>query len=283
MILATERFTSPASIPTSRLVLLHGILGRGANLRTLARRFVDARPDWEAVVVDLRNHGASLGGSGPDTLAAAARDMVETFSEGLPVRALLGHSYGGKVTLACVSSMPTLAQVFVVDSELGTRRDAVGDDHPLRVLEVLERVRGPWTRREDFVAALSDASLSKPIAQWLAMNLGLAQGAYSFGPDLTRVRAMLDDYFACDFWPTVEAWPDVGPRLALVVGSRSRVWRPHDVARAQAVAARTPNRVSLSVLDSGHWVHVDAFEALLRIIVDGAAGEPVERGVEHRH
>ena len=72
--LAFEHVTSPGRA-TQRLLFLHGMLGRGANLRTIARRFVDQRPAWDAWLVDLRGHGASPKGSPEPSLAAAADDV----------------------------------------------------------------------------------------------------------------------------------------------------------------------------------------------------------------
>jgi pimeloyl-ACP methyl ester carboxylesterase len=58
------------------IVFLHGILGRGNNLRSIARRFVDSQPDWTAWLVDLRGHGQSPKGTAGASLEAAARDVV---------------------------------------------------------------------------------------------------------------------------------------------------------------------------------------------------------------
>ena len=62
--------------PRKTIAFLHGILGSGGNLRTIARRFVDARPSWTAWLVDLRGHGRSPKGTPDPSLEAAARDVV---------------------------------------------------------------------------------------------------------------------------------------------------------------------------------------------------------------
>src|SRR5262245_2654909 len=79
------------------IIFLHGILGRGNNLRTIARRFVEARPDWTAWLVDLRGHGRSPKALPNPSLEAAARDVVDLAAQAAqPVRAIVGHSFGGK-------------------------------------------------------------------------------------------------------------------------------------------------------------------------------------------
>jgi len=55
--LAFDRIDGPRSERT--IAFLHGILGRGGNLRTIAKRFVEARPQWTAWLVDMRGHGRS--------------------------------------------------------------------------------------------------------------------------------------------------------------------------------------------------------------------------------
>ncbi len=47
--------------PDRWLGFLHGILGSGANWRTFAKQIVTAKPEWGALLVDLRLHGESRG------------------------------------------------------------------------------------------------------------------------------------------------------------------------------------------------------------------------------
>ena len=69
--LSFETIRGPKSAER-RIVFLHGIMGSGANLRTIARRFVSARPEFEAWLVDLRGHGSSPKGTRDSSLQAAA-------------------------------------------------------------------------------------------------------------------------------------------------------------------------------------------------------------------
>src|SRR5262245_8884848 len=90
--------------PRGWLLLLHGILGSGANWRTIARRVVTARPELGAVLVDLRMHGRSQGAPPPHTIDTAAGDLVHLAAE-LSLAAVVGHSFGGKVALALRSQL----------------------------------------------------------------------------------------------------------------------------------------------------------------------------------
>ena len=97
-ILAHARVVAAGREPERWLLVLHGIYGAGRNWGTIARRLADARPEWGAVLVDLRNHGQSRGFAGPHTIAASAAD-VDRLVEHLDLHAaaVLGHSFGGKV------------------------------------------------------------------------------------------------------------------------------------------------------------------------------------------
>src|SRR5688572_28259676 len=149
--------------------MTHGIFGSGANWRSIARKLVDRRPNWGAVLVDLRGHGKSEPGEPPHTIAAAAEDLYaldRTLSaEGRLIRAAVGHSLGGKVVLALrkrtahgigATSRPSdLLQTWVLDASPGARPEALHDPESStrRVLELLERQPSRFARREDLVDA----------------------------------------------------------------------------------------------------------------------------------
>ncbi|WP_420635235.1 alpha/beta fold hydrolase [Candidatus Palauibacter sp.] len=58
------------------LYVLNGIYGTGRNWASFARRLVAGRPEWGAVLVDLRLHGHSRGFEPPHTLAACVHDLL---------------------------------------------------------------------------------------------------------------------------------------------------------------------------------------------------------------
>lgn len=278
MELAIERIEG--ADPHADILFLHGILGRGANLRTLAKRFVAACPGWSAVLVDLRGHGASKleGGPGgsadePATLAQCARDVAGVALRSTrPVGAVLGHSFGGKVALELARHGDEARAVsgrrfVIVDSLPGPRESARGSETTLEVLELLAALPGPFPTRQAFVAALRERGLAQGIAEWLGTSLRKDEDGFRFGVDLGLVRALLDDYFTTDLWPVVAA-PAHDARMHLVVGDRSTVFDDAAREHARALAASAPaGHVTLDVVPAGHWVHVDAPDALLEVLV----------------
>ena len=266
----------PASGAASRhLYFLHGILGTRANWRGIARRVIDARPGFGAVLVDLREHGDSLGLGGPDTLAQAADDVAALAEDlGRPVDGIVGHSFGGKVALSFAGRRghPALSELWVVDSSPGARPDPEAAGESDLVLEVLERLPKRYPDREAFTARLRAEGLSTTVSQWLAMNLLRDEdGSRFFGPDLGRIRALLRSYAETDLFGVLD--PPPCPTGFLVAG-RSKVVSKGDRARLEALAAAHPALHVYPIPNAGHWVHAEAPEAVIALLSRPPGGAP---------
>jgi pimeloyl-ACP methyl ester carboxylesterase len=268
--LSTDRL--PGARPERAILFLHGILGSGANLRTIARRFVEARPRWEAWLVDLRGHGRSPKGLPDPRVAAAAADVAALAARVRPMAAVVGHSFGGKVALEAARRLAEegpgaeLAHVVTIDTMPGAREPERGGDGVLAVLDDLASLPARLPSKSAFVDAVAARGRNRTIAQWLAMSTEPAEnGGVRFALDLEEIRALVLDYFALDQWPLVEA-PPAGVSVHLVIAGRSSSYAPADRARAEAIAARSP-RVTVDVLDTGHWVHTEDPEGLLRVLL----------------
>ena len=284
--LASTRPTHPTR-PSRWILFLHGILGSGANWRTLAKRVLsglEARDaaagnpqTWGAILVDLRMHGRSQHFAGPHTVAAAAADLAQlsaAYPE--PIDAIVAHSFGGKVALAYTSARGgDLADLFVVDSTPSARDMTTprGSEGTLGVLQTLEQLPATFASRRAFEEALAGGGLpgaaNQGLRTWLATNVEASDDGsrYRLRLELPAIRALLDNYFVVDAWPTLEA-PPGRVRIHLIVADRSSVLDASDRARAQRAAEANPGRVFYDVIpDAGHWVHVDAPDALIAAIV----------------
>lgn len=258
------------------MLFLHGILGSGSNWRTFAKQIVQARPEWGAVLVDLRLHGESQEGfSRPHTVTAAAGDVAELIAT-LPspdqVRGVLAHSFGGKVALELARQRGgDLDHVFVVDSTPSARPDGKGSESTRHIVELLRGLPPEFADRDAFTAWMEAHGVSRPVAMWLAMNVRPIPNTtrYVFRIDVAGIRELLDDYFATDLWDILEH-PRGPMRAHLVVGGKSGV-----VDAADRERARGCPRTTLDVIaEADHWVHVDAPDALRAIVLghlDGAA------------
>jgi pimeloyl-ACP methyl ester carboxylesterase len=267
-VLAHGIVTAESADPERYMLFLHGILGTRANWRGIARRFVEVRPEWGAILVDLREHGDSLGFSAPHTLQAAAADVAELVeSLSTPVGGALGHSFGGKVVLEWLRSRRGQdTEAWTIDSSpspSAANRDTTATAEVIRTLDALP---AEWDSRDAFVAAMVEAGQPPPIAQWLAMNLRRTDdGGRAFGPNLEVIRDLIEDYARSDAWDVLEALP-AGCTLDVVVGGRSEVFSLSDRARVERIAEQN-SRISVHVIEhAGHWVHVDAADALVALL-----------------
>ena len=258
--LAFEAILPKVGEPAKAFVFLHGILGRGANWRSLARRFVQACPVYRALLVDLRRHGASVDVPGPDTVAAAAADLRALPG---PIAGLLGHSFGGKVALQYARTK-AVEELWLVDSNPGARPDRRGSETIGEVLGALRRAPRRVRTRDEFVRALTPHGLDLGVARWLAMSLRREDDGFAYPVDLDTIEALLDDYFSVDLWPALE---EVRGDVHLVVATRSAVFGPEDRRRAHALAARRAN-VFVHEIDAGHWVHAEAPDVLLSLMIE---------------
>jgi pimeloyl-ACP methyl ester carboxylesterase len=265
--LHAEIVKSGAAAPRRWVLILHGVLGGGKNWLSFARKLAAARPELGLVLPDLRGHGRSHGLCGPHDLEAVASDL-EALEADLGMgrfSTLIGHSFGGKAALV-LGRRRTLESVWVLDSNPGTRREHA-TTHTMLVLEVLESINGSFTTRADFTRALEERGLSSSVAAWLAMSLRSSSegGRYELALDLPVIRALLDDFFRRD------EWSELGRddrETHLVVAGRSLVWEADDIAAIERLEIRNPRLTVHRFPDAGHWVHVDAHDALLAALIE---------------
>ena len=244
--IASSRVTAEGATPAKWMLFLHGILGTGGNWRSFAQKLVKSKPAWGAILIDLRNHGASRDGfSPPHSIAACAEDLA-----GFECAAVLGHSFGGKVALE-FSKHRDLERVFVIDSTPAPRKDRIGTDYgAYDVIRTLRTLPKTLPKRDDFIRTLTKAKIEINTAQWLAMNVRRREdGLFDLPLDLDAIHQMLDDYFSVDLWDAAEK-----PGVHFVAGSRGSM-SEEDRARTRA-----------EIVDAGHWVHVDSPDRLLAIV-----------------
>jgi esterase len=262
--------TAPDASPTRWMFVLHGILGSGTNLRSLARRLAAAHPTWGFILPDLRMHGLSQGAPPPHTVAAAADDLVRLGEHlGLPIDGVLGHSFGGKVALGYLDRRgERLDQAWILDASPSARPRGARAGTTSQIVALLRDVPQPLPSRERFLAIVAEhGHTSRGIGEWLAMNLRRADDGFRLRLDLDAIQALLDDYFNVDLWHVLEEGR-LARELHMVLGGLSDVLDAADRAR---LATLGPT-VTTHVLEGAtHWVHVDAPEALFALITGALA------------
>jgi pimeloyl-ACP methyl ester carboxylesterase len=253
------------------VVFLHGILGSRNNWRSFAKRFVDARPDFRAVIADLRNHGESHGPElkPPHTIEACAgdvRELLASLNTGAPSgsrRVVVGHSYGGKVALQLARAhADSVDEVWSLDSMPGAR-ELTGATDVEAVVTATTSLALPIASRAGLVEALRARGLSERLAQWMTTNLKPAPNGFVWKFDLDALPEMLSSFGTLDLWPWLEAHRGP-PRIVLVRAERGGRYSDDDVARAEQL----DGVVFRTLENAGHWLHTDNPDGLLRMMLD---------------
>lgn len=262
---------SAASVPKRWMFVLHGILGSGTNLRSLAKRLAAVAPDWGFILPDLREHGLSQDAPPPHTLAAAADDLLRLAAHlGLPIAGVLGHSFGGKVALAYLDrdrSAYPLDQAWILDASPSARPRGERAGSTAAIVAMLAAMPQPLPTREAFLTIVAEHGHARGIAEWLAMNLRRSDDGFRLRLDLDAITALLDDYFAVDLWRVLED-EDHARELHMVLGGASDALDPADRARLAALGSKVQTHV---LEGAGHWVHVDAPDALFALLAGALA------------
>jgi pimeloyl-ACP methyl ester carboxylesterase len=272
--LAHTDLTADGARPERWVAFLHGLLGRGANWRSFARRWVDTHPTWGAMLVDLRLHGDSPGGfPPPHTVGAAASDLLSLLADASPgpVTALVGHSLGGKVVLAAQrQSDHRFSRAVVLDASPAARPDGLGSEQSRDILELLGRMPARFGNRTEFITQVEAAGQPRAIAQWLAMNLVVDQpGLFRLGVELPGMASLFRSVLAEDDWDVVTS---VRPpeRLSFVSAAPG-------VVDPQTLSASPLLRLLRGRAGgpSGRWPLAPGRSRRTRVLRRGGAGAPL--------
>ena len=239
-------------------VLLHGFLGTGRNLRSLAAAWSGAEPGRRCLLPDLTGHGTSPGLPEGATLASVARDVLETArAAGLdgPLD-VVGHSLGGRVALALALAAPdAVARVSLLDIAPGPIPPGLSESG--KVLEVLRAAPARAADRKAMRAELLERGLSGPLSDWLLMNLEPSpEGGVHWRFDREALAAFHGRFNGESLWEALDV-PGVPARC--IRGGRSGYVGDADKARMEALGCPVD-----TLPEAGHFVHVDAPDALLR-------------------
>ncbi|HEV2132076.1 MAG TPA: alpha/beta hydrolase [Longimicrobiaceae bacterium] len=263
-ILSHSRVEASGRDPERWLLVLHGIYGKGRNWGSVARRVVDARPEWGALLVDLRMHGDSRGFRPPHTVESSAEDLrrlVEHLE--LPAAGVLGHSFGGKVALAYARERQDgLDQVWVMDS---TPAIKVPSGSAWRMIGIVRSLPEEFGSRAEAVEALQAHGYDKGLAQWMAMNLEPDDDVYRWAINWDAMEAMLRDFFRTELWDVVER-PPAGVEIHFAKATQSDTLDEEAVARIEAVGQEN-ERIFLHRLEGGHWINTDNPDAVVELLV----------------
>jgi len=231
------------------LVLLHGLLGSGRNLMTLARTLVEREPMLAAVSLDLTGHGASPPlppGADSETLATDVLTTARALGISEPL-VLVGHSLGGRVALRAGLLEPSaVGSVTLLDIAPGPLRGG----STAEVVEILRAAPATMATRGQSRAHLVAAGLPPAMAEWLTLNLEPVDGGYRWRVDREALAALHRRIAPEELWPAVEG---VHPyRVRCIRSAGSGYVSDADAKRLEAAGCPV-----VTIRDTDHFLHVE--------------------------
>lgn len=235
------------------LVLLHGFLGASANLHKMAKSPLG---DYCRVfAVDARNHGRSPEAE-PFTYEAMAEDVLAFMDvQGLEQAILMGHSMGAKTAMTVAMLEPERVRGLIV-VDMAPRAYT---PHHGPILDALARVNlAACKTRSDVDDALAHDLPEASLRAFLMQNLERTPEGFGWRIPL--------DLLQRDYYRVTEALvsgpPYSGPTL-FVRGGNSSYIRDED---EDLIYLRFPAADIVTITGASHWVHVDAPDALNRVL-----------------
>jgi pimeloyl-ACP methyl ester carboxylesterase len=237
------------------VLLVHGFLGSGRNLVSLARKLCEVRPDWRVLLPDLRGHGASPPLREGDGLEQLAADLCELAGAHGSSCRLMGHSLGGRVALSALSLRPELfTEVDLLDIAPGPLRGLSGPMQRLfeRLMGAPAVMESRTAMRDFFLAGDIDVALT----DWALTNLDVgADGSVHWRIDRAALASLHWRETGDDRWSVVS---EHASKLRCIAGGKSSFVPPP--VRERFVRAG----VRVDVLPAaGHFLHVDALPELV--------------------
>jgi pimeloyl-ACP methyl ester carboxylesterase len=254
------------------LIIHHGFLDLGATWTEVASALSDR---FRVIAVDARGHGDSewVGAGGayyfPDYLLDLYNLIDAECAAETPI--LVGHSMGGGVTSYFAGTFPDRVRALVMVEGLGPPKQPF-DRAPAHVKQFVETTRLRFAERSPSVMnTVEDAA-----AKLAKHNRGLSdERAVMFARRATRPvangvvwkwdplhRARIGTPYVVEH--ALAIWSQITAPVLSVSGDKSVFWWPGIEERfAPFKTLRHEN-----IVDAGHNIHLDAPDALTRIISD---------------
>ena len=225
------------------VILLHGLFGRGSNLRGIARAL---EPHCRVHCLDLPDHGGST------WLAAASLDTyAEEVSLWMTANRIdeadvIGHSLGGKIAMQLALNHAAQVGRLVV-------ADIAPVQYPAQhaeILAVMARVQAGHCQTRAAAEALLAEVIPEPgVRAYLLMSLTRGSVGYEWCLNLAGLT---------EGYPNLRAPPSgqqqcPAPTLFLRGGKSGYITSDH----LPEISRRFPHNRVQTVPDAGHWLHVD--------------------------
>lgn len=240
------------------VLLLHGLFGQSANLRSVARAL---EPEFRVHGLDLPDHGQSLWLSDASLPAYATCVSDWMADQGIDHAHVIGHSLGGKVAMELALTTPAKVGRLVV-ADIAPVAYPRGHQAIIAALKVVQS--SGCRSRADAEAILQDSIEDPGVIGYLLMSLRAEAGVYQWRFNLEGLAAAYDRLGAA---PS-DAEPFAGPSLFLRGAQSTYVLAEHE----DTIARRFPASELVTIDPAGHWLHVDQPQTFNRRVRDFLSG-----------
>ncbi|CCO49331.1 putative VALACYCLOVIR HYDROLASE [Vibrio nigripulchritudo SOn1] len=234
------------------IVLLHGLFGNLDNLGLLARDLVQ---DHQVLSVDLRNHGLSFH-SESHTYEEMAED-VKALLEHLNLSdvILVGHSMGGKVAMKLASLIEDKVKKLVVLDMSPVAYTESRHDNVFAGLHAVENAKP--SSRSEAMKVMAEHIEMEGVRQFLGKSL------YKESDHLGwrfNVESLFSNYRNIISWEEAKAVQT--PALLIKGGNSDYLTEAHQ----PAVMRQFPNAKAHVIANTGHWLHAEKPNDVLRVM-----------------
>lgn len=175
-------------------------------------------------------------------------------------KAIIGHSFGGKVALAYQQEQKNVLQTWVLDALPGippSKKDRLSSVDEM--IEALGEMPSTVKDKQFVVESLMQKGIPNAQALWMTTNLKRSEdkGHYVWKFDLNVVRSLYASFLCTDFVPLLNS--KHGAHIHIVMAERNKQWTDKVLKEIQ--------HGNLHWLkNADHWVHVDNPSGLLSLL-----------------
>jgi pimeloyl-ACP methyl ester carboxylesterase len=237
------------------LILLHGLFGSADNWFGVAPKLAER---FHVFVPDLRNHGHSPHHPEMDYPLMAAD--VENFfaAQGIKSAHVVGHSMGGKVAMQFAVDFPARVKKLVV-VDMAPRAYKRAHDHIFEALLALDFEK--FQTRSQMEEALAPKIPSLNLRRFLLKNLGRTDdGKFIWKMNL---RGVAENY--SHLGEVLSPQNHFEKPALFIRGAKSNYINAADEVE---IRRRFPAAEIKTIATANHWVHADAPEEFLRLVLD---------------
>ncbi|WP_434355944.1 alpha/beta fold hydrolase [Parasalinivibrio latis] len=235
------------------VILIHGLFGSLDNLGLLGKALSS---HYRVIQIDLPNHGMSYQPS-EFTYQSLADDVLALLDHlGLDETVLIGHSMGGKVSMALAQQHPERVEKLIV---LDMAPYDYGVHRHQNVFAGLTASQSQiLASRKDAEAILAQHIIEPGVRQFLLKSLYRSEtGSYQWRFNIDH---LIDQYPKIIGWDVLGTYS--GPTL-FVKGQQSEyITEDHRTAIAQ----QFPNAKAHMVSGTGHWLHAEKPETVEKVV-----------------